>query len=297
VKIGEETSVVKESHLVVDVTNGAVLSPIEPTGGDRPRSKSSPHLDIGNASLPKEYLSTSTSASALNTLPNTGSGSSARKGRFTVTMGGQNSAPPSPMKPQTPHQEQGMNTPNPLPNSATSPAIQLPSDPLPTAVLVTVSNQLEPGHKQLEEETSGRQTPVGIALENKGSTSVPLTQSSSVKKPKSRFTVKTISLEVSETFTTPPLSFLTRSSPVVSLGRKRVCGGAQSTLFRLTIGCWYSLLNTLSSDSDHSQLLYRHCPTLPLPTILDQRVPQTSFMLISQLILAHNLFSPRPLVS
>jgi hypothetical protein len=172
----------------VDVTS--VLSPPEPTESDRPRSKSSPHLDIGNASISKDMLPTSTSSSSLNTLPN----SSAKKGRFTVTMGVQNSAPPSPMKPQAQitNQEQLVNAPsNPQPHSASSPLVHC--DALPPAGAAqqpASSNQGESVHKH-QEEASGRQTPVGIALENKTQTT-----QSSMKKSKSRFTVKTISLEV-----------------------------------------------------------------------------------------------------
>jgi hypothetical protein len=141
---------------------------------DRPRSKSSPHINnVALSGSPKDALSTSAATSVTG---------SARKGRFTVTTGGSSSAPPSPMKPQTPVQESSQS--QPLFNGPVLFTSEIISPPATTA------GQSDP--------EGGHPTSVGIAMDHvksappHNSAAVP----SSVKKPKSRFTVKTISLEV-----------------------------------------------------------------------------------------------------
>jgi hypothetical protein len=167
---------VKESQSPT-VAEGLASLTLPSDSSDRPRSKSSPH--INNMSLdgsPKDALSTS--AHAASAVPG-----SARKGRFTVTTGGSSSsAPPSPMKPQTPVQD--INQPHPLSNGP----VLLTSDLIsPTAAASAGQSDAEGSHL----------SSLGIAMEHSkssisyNSTAVP----SSVKKPKSRFTVKTISLE------------------------------------------------------------------------------------------------------
>ena len=133
---------------------------------DRLRSKSSPHLNlVPHTDIPKE------------------TSGSARKGRFTVTTGG-SSGPLSPGKAPTPVQEIGHTHP-----------------PSNGPVLVTseiISPSAAAGTPNGHGDQDGGHSSVGIAMEQvKSATSNNSAAApSSVKKPKSRFTVKTISLEV-----------------------------------------------------------------------------------------------------
>lgn len=153
-------------------------------GPERPRSKSSPHL---NSSLPlttqvhssKDQLSTSISSHSLNTISNNSNNGSAKKGRFTVTTGGVNQVSANLMKVTTEVSH------NPLSNGP----VQFTSDILSSTQAGLSTSESKSVDEKVDVDSH---TSVGIALEAKGNHVV----SSAVKKPKSRFTVKTISLEV-----------------------------------------------------------------------------------------------------
>lgn len=153
-----EENLVKETMPNLDKANNE--------GSDRPRSKSSPQLNNG-----APVVTNSTNGSS-------------KKGRFTVTTAGVNSNSSSPSKSQNLTQEFPIN-PHPLSNGP----VQFTSE-IMSSTQFGLSSEARPHDEKIDVDSHAS---VGIALELKGNNQTP----SAAKKPKSRFTVKTISLEVS----------------------------------------------------------------------------------------------------